>query len=102
MQNAVHGIKTHKSSSTADAMCKWRSITAAKQKKERERKPKMDYMEMNKRALKLGLVTPREQLSMRQSEVVYRKSHSSSRRGTQGSQAERVRNMVHGKPSGCV
>ncbi|EGD81280.1 hypothetical protein PTSG_13170 [Salpingoeca rosetta] len=98
MQEMVHGVKTHKVDTAEQAMNTWRSHSYSKSLHAAKARPQLDYMEMNKRALTRGLVTPREQLSMRQSEVVYRKQRLPQ--APKGHDNSHARHMLHGKPSG--
>eukprot|EP00043_Microstomoeca_roanoka_P008803 m.84596 g.84596 ORF g.84596 m.84596 type:complete len:308 (+) comp14393_c5_seq1:219-1142(+) len=96
MQEMVHGVRTHKTRSVHDSLTSWDTVAQTLPQLKKE-KPKLDYIEMNRRAITRGLVSPREQLSMRQTEVVYQRQKSPYRRKTEDTSY--LQSLVHGRRS---
>lgn len=97
MKDMTHGVRTIKLTAAEDCMYTWPVHNQLAQKQRRS-KQQLDYVEMNRRALTHGLVTPKEQLSMRKSDLVYQKPRPAYK--IKRPDMSHLQTITHGMPSG--
>eukprot|EP00730_Choanoeca_flexa_P018710 TRINITY_DN9115_c0_g1_i4.p1 TRINITY_DN9115_c0_g1~~TRINITY_DN9115_c0_g1_i4.p1 ORF type:complete len:247 (+),score=14.83 TRINITY_DN9115_c0_g1_i4:162-902(+) len=98
IQNMSHGIVTASSSSVATAM-QWDEPCSTSARTRSAHTPRLDYIRMNKAALQHGLTTAKDQLELRNSMQLFRRTSETHHAGRRVVSAPPKRDYPAGIPS---